>query len=217
MILDQPAPGSLLITGAVNNGAGLIRLTVSSTATLTTGDVKAISSVGGVPLANGNWVITVITATTFDLQGSLFSSGSYTSGGIVGGSLDALTFSLDSISTSTLPKLSIARSDHTVGFFSGPTLEATLETPEQEISRTRINVNGLRPVTDATGCYAALDTRDTLNSSTTSGTESLINSDGDCPVLAEGRFCRARLRIPAGTAWTYATGLDPDFIIGGRW
>lgn len=67
------------VSGAANNGSGLIRLTVTGNG-LTTGDIVIVESVGGVTAANGTWTVTVIDANTIDLQGSTFSSA-YTSGG----------------------------------------------------------------------------------------------------------------------------------------
>lgn len=74
-------PATLAVTGAANNGAGLIRLTVAGQ-NFTTGDRPQILNVGGVPNANGYFVVTVIDATHIDLQASLFA-GAYTSGGTV--------------------------------------------------------------------------------------------------------------------------------------
>lgn len=70
----------LVITGAANNGAGLIRLTVASTTGLYDNNTATVASVGGVPNATGTWLIDVISATTFDLLGSTFG-GAYTTGG----------------------------------------------------------------------------------------------------------------------------------------
>ncbi len=67
------------VTGAVNNGSGLIRLTVTAHA-YESGDKVNVATVGGVTAATGQWIITVITANTFDLVGSTFA-GTYTSGG----------------------------------------------------------------------------------------------------------------------------------------
>jgi hypothetical protein len=68
------------ITGAANNGSGLIRITATAH-TFATGDFITISGVGGTTEANAvNWRITVITANTFDLVGSTFTN-TYTSGG----------------------------------------------------------------------------------------------------------------------------------------
>lgn len=67
------------VTGAVDNGAGLIRLTVTAH-DYESGDKVNVQSVGGVPNATGQWIITVITANTFDLVGSTFA-GAYTTSG----------------------------------------------------------------------------------------------------------------------------------------
>jgi hypothetical protein len=79
-------PGlSPAITGAANNGGGLIRLTVGSTTGMTTNMPAVVLGVGGVPNANSPgydrpWLITVVDGTHVDLQGSTFA-GAYTSGG----------------------------------------------------------------------------------------------------------------------------------------
>ena len=70
----------ITITGAANNGSGLIRITVASSGQYTTGMRFTISGVLGATQANGEWAITRVSNTQFDLQGSTFSSA-YTSGG----------------------------------------------------------------------------------------------------------------------------------------
>jgi hypothetical protein len=67
------------ITGAVNNGGGLIRIT-STAHGLGTGDPIYVSGVGGVPNATGQWDVSIINANTVDLIGSTWG-GAYTSGG----------------------------------------------------------------------------------------------------------------------------------------
>jgi hypothetical protein len=81
-ILVPSNPAAILVTGAANNGSGLIRLSITSTSTLTTGQELAVFSVGGTTEANGTWIITVINTTQLDLQGSTFAN-TYTSGGQV--------------------------------------------------------------------------------------------------------------------------------------
>lgn len=70
------------VSNAFDNGSGLIRLTVTSTADLETGWEVNISGVGGVTNANGVWRITVIDGTHIDLIASTFA-GVYTTGGSV--------------------------------------------------------------------------------------------------------------------------------------
>ena len=77
---------NLVVSGAVNNGSGLVRLTFNVAVSgrvdtgLQTGDIIVVASVGGVTAANGTWTVTRISTTQADLQGSTFS-GVYTSGG----------------------------------------------------------------------------------------------------------------------------------------
>lgn len=80
--------GSLTVTGAANNGSGLIRLAVSSqnspaTSGVSTGNTVTVANVGGTTEANGNWTITVIDGSHIDLQSSSFVNA-FTSGGFVG-------------------------------------------------------------------------------------------------------------------------------------
>jgi hypothetical protein len=67
------------ITGAANNGSGLIRITATAHG-FSTNDVVTISGVTGTTEANGAWVITSIDANHFDLVASTFTNA-YVSGG----------------------------------------------------------------------------------------------------------------------------------------
>lgn len=64
--------GGMNVTGAVNNGSGLIRITTQWPWEWATGHTVTIAAVGGTVEANGNWTITRVDATHFDLQGSAF-------------------------------------------------------------------------------------------------------------------------------------------------
>lgn len=71
-----------LVTGAANNGSGLIRITAPSHAVQASGQQIIVANVGGVPNATGTWVVTRIDGNTLDLVGSTFA-GTYTSGGTI--------------------------------------------------------------------------------------------------------------------------------------
>ncbi|MFC0385077.1 glycosyl hydrolase family 28-related protein [Muricoccus vinaceus] len=74
---------SFTVSGCANNGAGLVRLTLSAAHELRAGDVVVVGGVGGVGAANGRFTVAAVPgATTLDLSGSVFS-GAYTSGGTV--------------------------------------------------------------------------------------------------------------------------------------
>jgi hypothetical protein len=71
---------SVAVTGAVSSG-GLIKITATAHGK-TTGDRVFIASVGGTVEANGTWLVTVIDADNFTLDGSTFVNA-YTAGGTV--------------------------------------------------------------------------------------------------------------------------------------
>jgi len=73
----------LPITAVANNGAGLCRLTVSSTAAWTTGQA-ATAAGGNLPAGcSGSHILTVVDATHIDLATTTFAGG-YTTGAYVG-------------------------------------------------------------------------------------------------------------------------------------
>lgn len=80
-VKDAATVANKTVSGAVNNGSSLIRLTVTGHG-LTTGASVAVYGVAGTTEANGQWIVTVIDANTVDLQGSVFAHA-YTSGGTV--------------------------------------------------------------------------------------------------------------------------------------
>lgn len=59
-----------------------IQITTTAAHGFTTGDTVVISAVAGLILANGTWEITVTGTTTFTLNTSVYTTGTYTSGGI---------------------------------------------------------------------------------------------------------------------------------------
>lgn len=77
--LGTQSEAAKTVTGAINNGTGAIRLTVTAHGWIT-GDELNIATVGGVPSATGQWVISVFDANNFDLIGSTFA-GTFTAGG----------------------------------------------------------------------------------------------------------------------------------------
>jgi hypothetical protein len=135
----------------------------------------------------------------------------------ISGSIDALPYSLDSVTTASLSQLSGISTSHVLGFFSGTPLEATLDTAEQgDDTGRRVRVKGFRPITDAGTCYGSLGRRETVQSSVSYSTEQAVNAIGNCPANVSTRLARGRLRIPAGTSWTFASGIEPFFAQEGR-
>ena len=134
-----------------------------------------------------------------------------------GGSLDALAFSLDDVALAALAKLSLVNGTHMLGFCSGDNLEAMLDTGEQELDGARrVRVKGLRPLTDAVACFGAVGARETMQSAISYSSEQAVNAKGLCPANVSTRLARGRLRIPAATPWSFASGFEPLFAQEGR-
>jgi hypothetical protein len=125
--------------------------------------------------------------------------------------LDAMTQSLDSFQAAVIPELAAFDGNHMVNFFRGPNLEATLETAEQGTDGRRIKLKkGFRPVSDAPVVFGSASRRENLQSPVAAGAESLIHPvTGICNMLLDTRYSRFKCRIPAGTAWTYISGVEP--------
>jgi hypothetical protein len=122
-----------------------------------------------------------------------------------------LPFSLDDVSTAALSRVSAVDPAHKLGFFTGGNLEATLDTAEHTLNARRVRVKGLRPVTDAATCYGSVGARENLQSTVSYSAEQAVDGRGLCPANVSTRLARGRLRIPASPAWTFASGVEPDF------
>lgn len=132
------------------------------------------------------------------------------------GSIDAMTASFDSYATSVTPEVSQFSAANVLGFFRGSNLEATCESAEQGTDGKRVFIRGFRPITDAPTVYGSVSARDTQQAAVTPGTEVLINSrTGRCDLRRETRYSRFKTRIPAGTAWTFTAGVEPDITTAG--
>lgn len=228
--LDVIAPGSIAITNVTNVG-GFCVLTVASIARVSgpappdgaptetqpqINDLIAVSGVtgsGGLPAAInvGNIEITAISGTgPFTVTTSVAFTGAYAAGGLIAGSLDAMTQSLDTFPASTLVALSAMTGSNALGFFNGPMLEATIDTAEQGGDFNRISLKkGMRIDSDAPVVYGSIGQRENLQSAVSYSSEVLVNAQGICASRVSTRYGRGRIRIPYGTAWTFATAVEP--------
>lgn len=77
---DGASGNSFSVSNAEDNGSGAIRITTSSAHGFRTGDRARITGVTGTVEANGEWNITLVSTTAFDLDGSTFANA-YVSGG----------------------------------------------------------------------------------------------------------------------------------------
>lgn len=210
--LDAIAPGALTVLGAADNGSGAIRLTLDAVSnaffSIAGQNFIVVQGVVGTTEANGSWPVTIIDPTHIDLIGSTFTNA-YISGGAIGGSLDALPFSLDSISKAALASLSAIDGDHKAGFFTAGNMEASLETPEVDAG-SLIFISGARLMTDAANAMLSIGSRMSPNAAISYSAESSMDVQGFAPQLVESRYNRAKVRIPAGSTWSYCRGVQPE-------
>jgi len=100
--------------------------------------------------------------------------------------------------------------------FSGTNLEAELETKEAEIIKgSRSNITGIRPIVDAVA-NVTVKTREKLADAVTISATSAMNDSGINPVRQSGRYVRANVKIPAGSVWSHAQGIDLTVTPGGN-
>lgn len=134
-----------------------------------------------------------------------------------GGSLDAMTASLDSFATSVTPEIAAFNSSHMLGFFRGSNLQATIATAAQAQAGRRVFIRAFRPITDAPTVYGSVGARERLTDTEVFSSESLMDTTGWCPQRTSTRYARGNIRVPAGTVWNFATGIEPELALeGGR-
>jgi len=124
---------------------------------------------------------------------------------------------LDSISNASLITVSAVSSGY-FGFFNGPALQATLETPEQGGDRQRIFNRGFRVVSDATtgSIYGSASYRENPQATYKYTPENTVNAQGYVPLRVSTRYTRNKIRIPQATTWSYAAGVEADNAPDGR-
>jgi hypothetical protein len=139
----------------------------------------------------------------------------------IGGALEAVSLSLDSVLPSTAPDIAQFDTNHQLAFFGGPPIEAILDTSEQGTAGQRLRVRGLRPITDAQIVLGSCSHRENLRQIATYTNESQVTTLSQiCPLNVSTRYSRARIRIPVGTTdapntWTYAVGVEPYAVTEG--
>ncbi len=97
--------------------------------------------------------------------------------------------------------------------FTGPNRAASFSTATYDVVGRQTFVSELHPIIDAapefvTGQIATRLRR--LDETETVSPESPMNSEGFCPVYAEGRYMRGMVNVAAGATWTEATGVHTD-------
>jgi len=134
------------------------------------------------------------------------------------GSLEDVTPGLDSpVWAGGVPVLLGISDVFSLGFFTGANAEAILTTGEvQLVPRARAFVNEMAIDADTADYQASIAARETQGAAVVFGSESAAGVTGNAPMRSSGRFHRFKVRIPAGSTWTHARGVDPVFIKDGQ-
>jgi hypothetical protein len=129
----------------------------------------------------------------------------------ISGSIDAMTLSLDAYATAVQPDLAQFNSNGVLGFFQGPTMEATMECAEQGTDENELFTRGFRPITDAATLFGAISYRESPSATAVYGPEVAVSArTGRVDARRSARYQRYKVRIPAATAWTFCAGVVPD-------
>ena len=99
-------------------------------------------------------------------------------------------------------------SDYKAAIFSGNNNECEVETSEIELfPGLRANITGIRPIVDAAATVTLKSRERLADSETESSSSSMVNS-GINPVRKSGRYIRANVKVPSGTTFNHAQGVD---------
>lgn len=134
----------------------------------------------------------------------------------INGSIDAMTLSLDDYPTAVQPQLAQFNGSGNLGFFSGPALEAKIQTAEQGTDFERLDIRGFMPITNATTVLGSILYRDTQQSTAIQGVAVGLSRIGRCDMTRDTRYARFQITIPAGSTWTFAAGVVPDVDPGSQ-
>ena len=128
---------------------------------------------------------------------------------IISTNLDSINIALDTDFWSGGQRfLGAIDGDFKAAIFSGSANIAEIETSEFEASPgARSSITGIRPIVDAEATVT-IKTRDKLADTETESSSVSMNTTGINPVRQSGRYFRANVKIPSGTLFTHAIGID---------
>ena len=99
-------------------------------------------------------------------------------------------------------------SNFKAAIFSGTSNIAEIETSEFEpFPNFRSNIQSVRPIIDAEA-NITIKTRDRLADTVVESSSVSMNNTGINPVRQSGRYFRANIKVPSGTLFTHAQGID---------
>lgn len=110
------------------------------------------------------------------------------------------------------PALSGFNNAHSYGPFSGPSLEAIIDTAEASApGGSRIYVACVRPLVDVAAPVAKVKIakrEQFMGENLIYGDAIAQEDNGECAVMTDGRYMRFRMILPAAAAWQHAAGME---------
>lgn len=165
-----------------------------------------------------NWVLDKFSIINQTVE-TIFYSMSFgtTLVNLPGGNLSQINIPLASRQwTGGTLNLSGFDASHRLGYFNGPTLQATVSTQEvQPYPGQRAFVQNTRPLVDGGLPTVALAARNRLIDTSSYNTPQAVTSFGTCPNTIDGRYIKAEIIIPAMSNWTHVQGIELECIPNG--
>ena len=130
----------------------------------------------------------------------------------ISASLDTLPVSLDSpFWQGGKASLGGFTTDFRLGFFTGPNLEATLETSDfQPVDNGRGYISEITPIINAPTATVEIGYRERKADAITWTTANGLELNGTVPAHVEGKYMRGRFKVAAGDIWDRAQGFEVD-------
>lgn len=127
------------------------------------------------------------------------------------GDLDSLDFSLDSdFWRGGAPLVATFGADNKISYFNGSATAAEFVTADGHDPANRHLIKATRPHIDATDVTVEIACRERDGDAVSYNTAESMEDNGEVPAWASGYYHRARIRVPAGSSWTLAKGLETD-------
>lgn len=134
------------------------------------------------------------------------------------GSIDEVTEPFDSrLFSGGRPTFATFTSENKLAYFSGESLEATIDTADVLVDgMARSFVNGARVDTDATDFTMSDGVRAYQGAAIEWSATSSINRAGLVPLRSDGSTHKFRMVIPAGAGWSVVTSISPNAQLSGQ-
>lgn len=125
---------------------------------------------------------------------------------------------LANVNIAGTPALYLIDGSHALRAMDGTRLAATLVTSDfGSPDGKRIFIRGIRPILDSTesGVTVQVSSRAEMRDTESYSSTVAINDEGYAPFRVSTRYARCKVVIPVSGSWTFAGGVEPDYITEG--